>query len=248
MNANTENALLILDHTTSNTAINMPLKSLSQFSKEQKMLVMVDGAHGLLAQDVSLDALPNVDFYLANGHKWLACPRGVGLLYCPHSDMRDTILEQPAVISHGIGHGFQSRFLWDGCRDYAAALAVPAVLDYWQEKDVTLVQQQIRTNLHEAVTLLGDAWHNNSEGSVTLAPLSLHSPMMALVRLPASLQKALATSDDAKRIQDYLYDQFIEVPIKCILGVLYVRISCHVYNSLTEYDRLAQVILQYKGS
>jgi isopenicillin-N epimerase len=240
----TANALLILDHTTSNTAINMPLQSLSHFGKERNMLVMVDGAHGLLAQDVSLDALPNVDFYLANGHKWLSCPRGIGILYCSSSELRDTVLEQPAVISHGIGQGFQTRFLWDGCRDYAAALSVPAVLDYWQEKGVPQVQQQIRTNLQTAVALLGNAWHE-SEELVTLAPMELHAPMMALVRLPNSLQEQPSTSDDAKRIQDYLYDQFIEVPIKCIHGVLYVRISCHVYNELLEYERLAQVLLRY---
>jgi isopenicillin-N epimerase len=243
----TENALLILDHTTSNTAINMPLESLSKLGKERNMLVMVDGAHGLLAQPLELSNLPHVDFYLGNGHKWLSCPRGIGLLYCPNSDWRDTILEEPAVMSHGIGQGFQSRFLWDGCRDYGAALSVPAVLDYWQEKGVPQVQQDIRSNLHAAVELLGLEWHGHSEG-VTLVPLELHAPMMALVRLPSSMQQkggAASTSEDAKRIQDFLFDQFIEVPIKCIEGVLYVRISSHVYNELDEYSRLAKVILTY---
>lgn len=116
-----KNALLILDQTTSNTAINMPLRSLTKIAKEHKMLVLVDAAHGLLANEVVLDdAAP--DFYLANGHKWLSCQRGVGMIYCPKEELRNSILRRPAVISHGIGQGYQSRFLWDGCRDYAAAL------------------------------------------------------------------------------------------------------------------------------
>lgn len=251
-----ENALLILDHTTSNTAINMPLESLSKFAKEHyNMLVMVDGAHGLLAQPVELSsaALPDVDFYVGNGHKWLSCPRGIGMLYCPNSEFRDTILEEPAVMSHGLGQGFQSRFLWDGCRDYAAALSVPAVLDYWQAQEggVVQVQRDMQSNLQAAVELLAREWHGQTgskEGQVTLVPLELHAPMMALVRLPNSLQPhhGAATSQDAKAIQDYLFDQFIEVPIKCINGVLYVRISSHVYNhQLEEYDRLAKAILNY---
>ena len=47
---------------------------------------------------------------------------------------------------------------------------------------------------------------------------------------------------DAKRIQDYLYDQRVEVPIKCITGKLYVRISNHVYNGFEDMERLGQVL------
>lgn len=244
---NVEGALLILDHTTSNTAINMPLERLSRLGKEAGMLVMVDGAHGLLSQQVDLSKLPDVDFYLGNGHKWLACPRGIGMMYCPRAELRDTILVEPAVMSHGIGQGYQSRFLWDGCRDYAAALSVPAVLDYWQNRGVEKVQMDISSKLKAAVELLATEWYGKTEDA-TLVPLELHSPMMALVRLPNAVQSGdgrSSTSGDAKRIQDYLFDQFIEVPVKCINGVLYVRISCHVYNDITEYELLAKAVSKY---
>ena len=244
-NKSLEGALLILDHTTSNTAINMPLQRLSKIAKEFGMFVVVDGAHGLLAQEVSMNQLPDIDFYLANGHKWLSAPRGIGMLYCPHTDLRDTVLARPAVMSHGAGQGFQSRFLWDGCRDYAAALAIPAVLDYWEQFGIETTRQKMKNTLDGAVSLLGDMF-GHSKKETTLVPLSLHAPMMTLVRLPDSLQKPGpegATSTDAKMIQDYLYTHFIEVPIKCVNGVLYVRLSCHVYNKLEEYDRLGQILL-----
>ncbi len=246
-----ENSLLILDHTTSNTALNMPIERLSNLAKEANMLVMVDGAHGLLAHDLSLNErdLPNVDFYVGNAHKWLSCPRGIGFLYCPHASLRDSILDQPAVISHGIGQGFQSRFLWDGCRDYAAALSVPAVLDHWEDQakvngEAPRCRSKVPNKLKEAINLLGQSWHGNEERT-TLAPVELHSPMMALVRLPESIQSSPSTSAHAKAVQDYLFDNFIEVPIKCVKGVLYVRISCHVYNELHEYQRLAEAILKF---
>ena len=245
-----ENSLLILDHTTSNTALNMPIERISRLAKEANMLVMVDGAHGLLAHDLSLNEtdLPNVDFYVGNGHKWLSCPRGIGFLYCPHAFLRESILDQPAVISHGIGQGFQSRFLWDGCRDYAAALSVPAVLDHWEDQKVDgnnlQFRSKIRNKLKEVTDLLGQSWHGNLKRSL-LAPLELHSPMMALVRLPESIQSSPSTSAHAKAVQDYLYDNFIEVPIKCVNGVLYIRISCHVYNEIHEYQRLAETILRF---
>ena len=248
-----ENTLLILDHTTSNTALTMPIKELSKLAKEMKMLVMVDGAHGILAQDLVLNEkeLPHVDFYVGNGHKWLSCPRGVGFLYCPHAYLRDSILKQPAVISHGIGQGFQSRFLWDGCRDYGAALSVPAVLDHWEKQiqldgDIIRFRNKINNRLKEASDILCQSWHGSQDwDSSLLAPFELYSSMMCLVRLPDFIQSSPSTSTHAKMVQDFLYDNFIEVPIKCIRGVLYARISCHVYNEIHEYQRLADTVLQF---
>lgn len=52
-----------------------------------------------------------------------------------------------------------------------------------------------------------------------------------------------ATDNDAYQLQELLHHQHrIEVPIKCLEGKLYVRISCHVYNHLEEYKKLGQVI------
>ncbi|VEU33894.1 unnamed protein product [Pseudo-nitzschia multistriata] len=258
-NKQTENALLILDHTTSNTALNMPLEKLSRAAKEMNMLVMVDGAHGILAQDLHLNEteLPDVDFYLGNGHKWLSCPRGIGFLYCPDASLRHSILRLPAVISHGIGQGFQSRFLWDGCRDYTAALSVPAVLDFWEQKQNKAkdslngvpFQTEINNRLQQAVKLLSRTWHPDEDWERSLlVPFALHSPMMALVRLPDRMQSSSSTSGDAKAVQDFLYKKLIEVPIKCVEGVLYVRISCHIYNEIDEYQRLAETLLRFPTS
>ena len=44
-------------------------------------------------------------------------------------------------------------------------------------------------------------------------------------------------------VQDALYKERVEVPIKCIQGILYVRLSVHVYNTLDDYVRLADVIV-----
>ena len=101
-----ENALLILDHTTSNTALTMPIERLAQIGKEHGMIVLVDGAHGLLAQPVDFADLPSVDIYISNGHKWLSCPRGVAMMYCPNEELRETILRRPAVFSHGLDDGY----------------------------------------------------------------------------------------------------------------------------------------------
>lgn len=253
--------LLVLDHTTSNTAMNMPIEAMAKHVQQSNnnIQILVDGAHGLLAQQVHLDnyTASGIDYYVANGHKWLSCPRGVGMLYCPHDHLRDTVLSEPAIISHGVDESdLLSRFVWDGCRDYAAALALPTVLDYWQDANPELVRETMKTKLLQGIQLLASDWHHVSSESdwlptgVTLVPPSLLSPM-ALVRLPRNLCGSSTgnrkTSDDAKRIQDFLFDSYIEVPIKCINGELFVRVSCHIYNELEEFDRLAKVMVTYPG-
>lgn len=272
--ADESHILLVLDHTSSNTAINMPIDVIANYAKDtygqgDKLHVLVDGAHGLLAQNLKLaaycpsgdnDNQPSIDFYLSNGHKWLSCPRGVGMLFCPHQHLRDTVLAEPAIISHGVQEfDLLSRFVWDGTRDYAAALAVPAVLDFWEDRHPKKVRNSMRTNLMTGVQILVDHWHSDGnsgkclqdewlERGITLVPPSMLSPM-AVIRLPEALCGGvmdLKTPSDAKRVQDYLFDNKIEVPIKAINGTLFVRISCHIYNTMEEFDRLGKVLSTFK--
>lgn len=246
------NTLFILDHTTSNTALNLPIEVISKRAKKAGMIVVVDGAHGLLAQEIDFTTLPSVDVYVSNGHKWLCCPRGIAMMYCPHEKIRETVLRQPAILSHGLDDGYLSRFMWDGCRDYAAQLALPTVLDFWEKAHPPLVRSWIRSKLTDGITILAELWHNDCKmeswpGTVTLGPLSVQSPM-ALVKLPRHIcgtSDHPKTSAHAKHVQDYLYFHGIEVPVKCINGILFVRLSCHIYNELREYDQLGQTMLVY---
>lgn len=70
---------------------------------------------------------------------------------------------------------------------------------------------------------------------------------MALVRLPARLQQGSGTSAEAKAIQDALFAQQVEVPVKALGGVLYVRVSCAVYNELQDYRKLEEAVAALRG-
>ena len=139
-------------------------------------------------------------------------------------------------------------------RDYSAALSLPVICDYWKSANVDIVRETMQTNLKEGVRILVSHWNGEDESNnlddFTLVPLDMHAPMMALVRLPDDTSgissKERKTSTDAKRLQDYLYDNHVEVPIKCVNGILYARVSCHVYNDGKEFERLAEVALEYK--
>lgn len=74
------------------------------------MLVLVDGAHALGQIDVDVATL-GADFFVANCHKWLCAPRGSAILWVARE--RQPLI-RPLVISHGVGEGFTSDFIWDG--------------------------------------------------------------------------------------------------------------------------------------
>jgi len=114
----------------------------------------------------------------------------------------------------------------------------------------------MRETTAEAVNVLAQLWHPSvDEGDlaisgITMAPLSMHSPL-ALVRLPEPLcgngddTTAVRTSNDAKQVQDFLYANGVECPIKCINGKLYARISSHIYNRREEYELMGRKVLEF---
>lgn len=254
-----EPILFIIDHVSSNTAITFPIETLARQIKDwnANATVLVDGAHGLLAHAIDMNDMPSVDFYISNCHKWLSAPRGAAMMVVPEYNDRWKDILYPAVMSHGGDEDdLLSRFIWDGTRDYAAQLALPVVIEYWNAKGPDTVRQQIRQGLQDGIQILVQHWYpdlvderESWSGSILLAYLhsSVLSSPMILVKLPSSckFENREATSTDAKTIQDYLFAHRIEVPIKCIQGELFVRLSCHIYNHADDFDVLGRAILKY---
>jgi hypothetical protein len=58
------------------------------------------------------------------------------------------------IVSHGAGAGFASEFAWDGCRDYAGALALPALpvsqdnlLEAWKQVYSTEATENVKASM-----------------------------------------------------------------------------------------------------
>jgi isopenicillin-N epimerase len=181
-------------------------------------------------------ALAGVGAYVSNGHKWLSSSKGSSFLWVCRALQP---LVQPLILSHGAGHGFTSDFLWDGCHDYSAHLAIPSMVRLWEDFGTDRLRHYNNGLAGLAARMLVERW-----GTDQPAPPAMFA-CMQLIRLPASIlppNTGAATSTQAKAVQDYLYAQKIEVPIKCLSGQLYVRISAHLYNTIDDYRVLASAI------
>lgn len=90
--------------------------------------VLIDGAHALGMLPIDLQQL-QPDYFVSNCHKWLCGARGSAMLYVAPQWQQQV---QPPVLSHGAQAGFLSRFIWDGCRDYAPLLAISTAVKWWK--------------------------------------------------------------------------------------------------------------------
>ncbi|BFZ25298.1 hypothetical protein BsWGS_28337 [Bradybaena similaris] len=227
--------LVIIDHIPSNAPIIMPVAKMVEICHKMNVRVLIDGAHALGALPLNLSSCAQ-DYYVSNAHKWLCSPKGVAFLYV-RRDLQQEV--KPAVVSHGLGSGFSSEFIWAGLHDYSPMLSLHTVLDFWLTLGPDHIRNYMRETAREGARLLADSWQTQ-----LAAPADMFGSMV-LVELPADIQSMFSTIsyDAAEIIQNILYTEFdIEVPVKSIQGRLYVRISAHIYNERSDYEKLAHAI------
>ncbi len=114
-----------ISHITSPTALVLPVEEICAAARAAGVLAIVDGAHVPGQLPLDLERL-GADIYAGNCHKWLSAPKGAAFLWArpEHQEWID-----PLVVSWGYDEGFTRRHGWQGTRDPAAALAVPAAID-----------------------------------------------------------------------------------------------------------------------
>lgn len=128
--------VFICDHVTSTTAAMFPVFShiIPMLKRRGIVKIIIDGAHCPLQYPLDFGSLPEEQrpsFYLGNLHKWFSCPKSAGFIWA-HPNWKTQI--RGRIVTHGYGNGFASEFIWDGTRDYGAALTLPAIIKFWTEE------------------------------------------------------------------------------------------------------------------
>lgn len=226
--------VIYLSHITSSTALQLPVETICRRARAAGLLTVIDAAHSPGQIPVDLEAL-GADIVFGNCHKWMLAPKGSAFLYA-RREVQDLI--HPLVISWGthptadIETG--SRFIdiqqWTGTKDPAAALAVPAAIQFMKDHDWDRVRCECHRLLHQAIQRICEL--------TQLPPLyPLHSEFysqMGIAPLPAS---------DLTRLKSRLYDEYkIEVPLVEWQDRHFIRISVQGYNSQGDIDTLVDAL------
>lgn len=228
--------VLFVSHITSPTALTLPVTELVRRAREAGILTVVDGAHAAGQIPLDLEAL-GADFYVANLHKWTLAAKGAAFL---HARQGVQHLLEPLVVSWGwepeqttllaLDAAQTSPFIleqeWQGTRDIAAYLSVPAAIQFQAERDWPAVRRECHALLRSARQAMTDV--------TGLAPICPDSAewyvQMASFPLPAC---------DAGVLKRRLYDEHrIEVPITDWTGRQFVRVSIQAYNSAEDVAAL----------
>ena len=239
--------LAMIDHVTSQTGVVMPIARLVSELKQRGVDTLVDGAHAAGTVPVDLNAL-GAAYYTANCHKWLCAPKGAAFL---HIERTRQEFIRPLIISNGANSRRKDRsrllieFAWPGTWDPSACLSVPEAIRFvgsllpggWPEimarnRALALAARKILC----AALRIDEPCPDEFIGSLAAIPLPDVAPD-ALPRLPLNEYS----------LQDDLREKYkIEVPIiswpappKRLL-----RISAQVYNSLPQFERLAESIVE----
>jgi isopenicillin-N epimerase len=237
--------LALLDHVTSQTGLIFPLEQLVHELSRRGIQTLVDGAHAPGMVPLDLKKL-GATYYTGNCHKWLCAPKSAAFLYVQR-DQQEKI--RPLTISHGANSRrtdrsrFQIEFGWTGTGDPSAYLSVPAAIKYigsllpggWPEirRRNHALAVAARKIICEAIEIEPPC-PDKLIGSLAAIPL-INANAKSRPKSPLFLDP----------LQDKLLQEHaIEVPIipwpkwpeRCL------RISAQLYNSLPQYERLAEAL------
>ncbi len=222
--------LAVFDHITSPTGLLLPIRELVELAHANGARVVVDGAHVPGHVGVDLASL-GADGWVGNLHKWLFAPKSAAILHVPRQHQAGL---HASVVSHGYGGGMRAELHWLGTRDPSALLAAPAGLAYAESLGIEQINAWQRTLREEAATLLTDAW-----GTRRPAPASMLGAL-ATLELPFHADGTPLVANSLRR--RLWQEHRIEVPIIPFGGRCWLRISAHVFNQLSDFERLASVV------
>jgi isopenicillin-N epimerase len=237
--------LAMIDHVTSDTALLFPIAQIIRDLEGRGVDTLVDGAHAPGSVPLELKKLRPA-YYAGNLHKWVCAPKGAAFLWSRADKQSDL---QPAVISHGNNRmrpgysRFQDRFDWPGTFDPSAWMCIGEAIR-WMGRLLPGGWREVRERNHSLVV---------QARRLLCERLSVPPPCpenmlgsMATIALPPHFQ-GLSRAGRIDREQLDLYDKFrIEVPFNRIghPETRWFRISAQIYNTLAEYEYLADALLR----
>jgi len=227
--------IIFLSHITSPTALRLPVETICRRARQAGILTCVDGAHAPGQIPLDMEAV-GADFYAGNCHKWLMAPKGAGFLYTRRD--RQSLIES-LVVSWGwkddglfiSGSRYVDRLEWSGTRDPAAALSVPAAIQFQTEHDWGSVRAGCRELAHQALLRI----HELTGLPALYPPDAGFYQQMVTAPLPPIV--------DLPGFQARLCDEYrIEVPCISWQHHQFVRISVQGYNTQEDIDALLQAL------
>ncbi|KAM0187512.1 hypothetical protein ACHAPI_011147 [Fusarium lateritium] len=232
----------VIDHVPSRTGLVLPAKEIVRELDSRGIDTLVDGAHapGMIPLDVE-DI--NAAYYVANCHKWMCAPRGVGFLHVRHDRAQNIkpliIARSPYVVGKAEHSSLEHSFGWMGTYCPTAMLSLPAAIDHLE----TVVPGGYSglINRNHDLAVLARKIVCKAIGVSTPCPDTMIGAM-ATIPLPDSPGPE---QEGMLPIQQKLWEEHdIVIPVYSwpAFPKRVIRLSVQAYNSLDQYLKLADCL------
>ena len=236
--------LVMIDTVTSPTGLRMPFEELTEFFEGKGVEVLLDAAHGIGMIPLNLEKL-GASYVTSNCHKWLCAPKGTAFLFV-RKDKQKKI--QPLTISHGhtfpLGDTtrFRHEFDWTGTQDISGWCALPAVIEGMADL-VDGGWEGIMQHNHQ-LAIQGRDILCDRLGIEQPCPNEMIA-CISTIKLPGEIlpKEKMHEPDPLHHILSEKYN--IQVPVWTWPSPAgrYLRISAQLYNSIEQYERLADALV-----
>jgi isopenicillin-N epimerase len=217
----------------SDTGVKLPIRQVSQRLAElnrsrppaERVLLCVDGVHGLGVEDVTLGEL-GCDFLVAGTHKWVFGPRGTGVLYAARPGLWEQVL--PTIPAFGLQTTPGLEMTPGGFHSFEMRWALADAFRFLQRVGKTRIQERTRVladHLKEGLS---------AQKRVTLLTPRSHQLSAGIVAFNVDRMKP---REVARRLLER----------KCIVtpsnyGLASVRAAPSILNTPQEVDRLVEAV------
>lgn len=234
--------LAVIDHIPSRSGLVFPIKQIVSEFESRNIDTLVDGAHvpGMLPLDVK-DI--NAAYYVANCHKWMCTPRGVGFLHIREDKVQNIkpliIARSPHVSKKSSHSTLEHGFTWFGTSDPSAVLCLPSSIEFL--KKVVPGGHDGLVKRNHKLAILARRIVCRALGIPIPCPDNVIGSM-ATIPLPDSPGPE---QEGMLSIQQMLWEKHkIVIPVYSYPSYpkRVIRLSVQAYNHLDQYLRLADCL------
>jgi hercynylcysteine S-oxide lyase len=251
--------LAMFDTVSSLPGVRMPFEGLTAICKEEGILSLIDGAHGVGHIPLDLSAL-DPDFFVSNAHKWFFVPRGCAVLYVPEKNQH--LIRSSLPTSHGFApktastrtnplppsskSEFVNNFEFVGTIDNTNYLVIPEAIKFREEvcggeKAIMEYNSKLAREGGKVVAkMLGTIILDNSTSTLT-------DCCLVNVLLPLEINASKVSGKNcfdpgngmlvAQWIQETLIEDFKTfIPIYFFQGNWWARLSGQIYLELADFE------------
>ncbi|MGQ0642153.1 MAG: aminotransferase class V-fold PLP-dependent enzyme [Gemmatimonadaceae bacterium] len=225
--------LLGFTHVTSSVGDVLPARELCAMARERGILTLVDGAQSFGALAVNLAEM-QPDFYTGSAHKWPCGPKETGLLFV-RRDVQDRLT--PSVNGlYGGRVGLSRTIEALGQRDEGGMAALAEAIRFQATIGRPAVERRVRELAQLLMTELGKL-----PGVEILTARDPAKSAAVVTFKPGTL--------DPRRLLSALYERDkIACAARAGEDRPGIRLSAHVYNPVSEIERVVGSIKRYLAS